>query len=681
MVMKNKNVINQIFLVFFTLLLLPLTLFSQSQGGEGEEPDEETLRLTEYSDLDTTLEIVDCFPLVKVQKVSVLNFQTFSHVYISFFEGFSQDSLVNLILFLQRGEGSPSILPIEWVNGFLRVVVDTSKVYYIFSKDDCGGYSTIGEFSTIPKSAEEIIVISEAVNEAISEWQSMGENADLYDVLGSTEGISPYERYEFLQSFVKNGEPLPDAYAYVLNIPRNAFLSDTLGRAACRCRVMEIRMYSEVFPTASDQLNPTILPVFIAPNQMIIRENERIKFWEAGAFEGPARYQQIWGETKRCRNVTESAVWGDGGSPLSIALGHASIVFRQVCLEGHWLPEECFCEQVITVRYKYDAHLSARSGTKSGDCFNPPGKRALAAVDDIVMVLAARNPNPASASNFTVFFSDASVRGVVSTCNRDFQEKRLLEIFKIGLVAYAYAKGFPIITKIPVIDQTLQAVWQEYQKSNFLVLLERLITNPWVTGSCTQVSTNHGIDILLSFTLKDREAIRFTMTSASELMVSGMTAWEATARVLSGFSLSAALELNDVSEGDVYCCTKPAGIYMMSTSHPIQTIETYRQAVGSHFTFSGLNCCFPVSPVTGQVIITEERGRMFGSGLPGCQTVIRSIPSSGIILSEGIKVYFLGNSFIVEGLDQYKTYIVSVLSIDGKMLYTEAMCVAAILFP
>lgn len=538
----------------------------------------------------------------------------------------------------------------------------------MLSRNDCEEYSVIREISTIPKSVEEIIVISEALSEVLSQWQSMGESADLYDILSHTEDISPYERYEFLQNFVKNGEPILDSYAYLDSIPRDAFLVSTVGLADCRCRVLEIRMFSEIFPTSSDQSNPTILPVFIAPGQMLIRETSKVKFWEAGAFEGPARYQQIWGETKRCRNVTETAVWGDGGSPLSSALGHASVTFRQVCLEGHWVQGSCSCEQVITVRYKYDAHLSARSNTRSGACFNPPGKRAMGLVDDIVMILAARNPDPALPNNFTVFFSDASVRGAVSTCNIDFQEKRLLEIIKVGFVAYAYAKGFPIMTKVPIIDQTLQFVWKEYQKSNFLLLLESLITNPWVTGSCTQVTTNHGIDTLLSFTLNGREAVRFTMTAASELMVSGITAWDATARVLSGFSLSAVLERNDADEeANLYCCTKPAGIYMMSTNHPIQNIETYRQAVGSHFAFSGLSCCFPVSPTTGQVIITEERGRMIGSELAGCPTIIRNMPN--INAFEGVKFYILGSNLIVEHLSQHNTYTIDIFSIDGKMIH------------
>lgn len=113
------------FLISFSLLL-PLALFAQSQG-EGSDADEETLRVAEYSDLDTIVEISDCFPLVKVQMASILNFETFSHCYIYFTEDLEQDVINNSILFIQKGDTNPLVLSMEWINGYLRVVMDTNE--------------------------------------------------------------------------------------------------------------------------------------------------------------------------------------------------------------------------------------------------------------------------------------------------------------------------------------------------------------------------------------------------------------------------------------------------------------------------------------------------------------------------------------------------------------------------
>lgn len=70
--MKNTINFKQLSIALI-LILLPLIFYAQPQGGEGGDPDQETPRMTEYSELDTVPEIIDCFPLVSIRKMIYMN--------------------------------------------------------------------------------------------------------------------------------------------------------------------------------------------------------------------------------------------------------------------------------------------------------------------------------------------------------------------------------------------------------------------------------------------------------------------------------------------------------------------------------------------------------------------------------------------------------------------------------
>lgn len=653
------------------LLILSMFILGLNRGYAQTEPDDETLRLSPFTSLDTPIVTSPCLPKTIVLAAHVLNFQTKSVLYLNVQNPEFMVSF-NSVLFLQNSQVSTINRPFSQTEGYMKIELPSNARYQLLGQNTCGTWVPIYSFSTFPKSTAEPIKVSERLGNALSRWKSTETvNPDLKDFLQQEIGISRFEQDEFLQNFVGNGKLISDAYVNSL-IPKGGFTPDG-PTVECTCRVLNISLTSEVYPTSSGQLDPMINPQ-VFPNS-VIEETNRYKLWHAGSFEGPARYQQIWGETKKCRNVTEGAIWGSGSAdPLSNALGRAVIRIEQLCKSGDWTKGLCYCRQNITFRYKYDAQLDARSGTRSGACFNPPGKKAQAIVDDCALVMIARRNNPTDPSTSIPIFTDVKALGVVSSCNKDFQEKRILDVLSLGLAVYGYIKGFPIDFKNPVANDVSAFVYDEYNKSLFKKSLENLLTEPWVKGNCEQKTGNYTLDNIngVGFPLEGTEALVFSLSAASHLEVSGMTAWDANARVLSGFSMSVVVEKkeNVTGSSNAYCCTKPAGIYQTSTLHPIQTQNTYNQVIGAHLS-PQLACCAPISPVNGQVIISDDRNIIIGSlASLICETTINERNSQSRVLSD-VSINVVNGSVVLEGLQPDIAYLTELFTIDGRRIYSN----------
>lgn len=648
-----------------------------------EDPDELTPRTSPLTALDTPITMPPCLPLGVAKDVHVVNYESTSRVYFKV-EG-DLNAVTPLGTARVREVGSAQILQpgVSSTEGYAQITLDPNKSYELLGRNECGQWTVIQQLNTAPLPANSLIEVSEALGDALSQWK-MDENAtNLYDFLLAQPNVTAVERTEFLQNFVKEGAPLPNS-TLTNGFTITDFEPDGPGPGGpggggpgggggdgeeeCTCRVIKINMVSEVFPTSSSQVDPQINPA-ILPNQ-IIRETNRIKFWHTGSFEGPARYQQIWGETKRCRNVTESNRWGDNATgPLVNALGRAAFRIEQVCKEGNWTNGRCYCAQNVSFRCRYDAQLDARANTRGGACFNPPGKKSQAIVDDAAMLLIARRPDPASGASAEEVASVATAHGAAASCNKDFQEQRYLDILKLGLAAYAYIKGLPIDIKDPTVSQVGNAIWDQYQKSLFIKSLESLLTKPWVVGNCDQtIGAQHGLDYSTDLVLNGKEALVFVLTAASYLEVNGMTAWDANARVLSGFGMALSLEKNEfVGQENEYCCTKPAGIYQTSTFHPLHGSSTYNQVIGSLLA-TDLDCCFPVSPVNGQIIINDERNVLIGNPILACETSINGREGAPATAQQP-SISVQGDRVVLHGFQQEQPFNAEFFSTDGKLLF------------
>jgi hypothetical protein len=140
--------------------------------------------------------------------------------------------------------------------------------------------------------------------------------------------------------------------------------------------------------------------------------------------------------------------------------------------------------------------------------------------------------------------------------------------------------------------------------------------------------------------------------------------------VLSGFSTSLVLEKNEnTGQPNGYCCTKPAGIYQTSSFHPLHGPTTYNQVIGAHLA-PQLNCCFPVSPFNGQLLINDERNVLIGNPILNCETTINERDNNhDAEFDNKVKVYFDGYRLFIEGLESGRTYPAELLAIDGKLIF------------
>ena len=533
-----------------------------------EDPDVVTERLIPYTELDTPAVENPCYPLSTISTRSVLNFETTSMLYFKVdLPGLLLEN--GMLLVLKEGEAAVLEYPATLVGAHWRVELEPGYDFEILGKNNCDELTIVDKVSTKPRPVTALIEVSETVGEIASQWKMLEGEVDIYDHFENFPEVDIYEKYDFFQDFLKNGELIPDIYIDSDFIPRDDFMTTGAASGDCRCRVIKLTLTSEVYPTSSRSTNPNINPK-VFPNS-IIHQTNRVKFWHTGSFEGPARYQQIWGETARCRITEESAIWGDNSiNSLSNALSRAAIRVEQICKTGSWTPGDCYCAQDVSFEYRYDAHLDARAALRSNLCF--ASRESQAIVDDVVMVMVGRRNNPLVPSTTVPIWHEMAAGGAVSSCNRDFQEKRILDIFKLGLSVYGYIKGIPIKIKDPLTSDVTNSIWQAYQKSLFFKSLENLITEPWIKGDCEQATETYGLHNSLNVSILGKDAIIFTLTAASHLEVIGKTSWDATGRVLSGFSTSVVLDKKDIPGPEYeYCCTQPGrylpDVYLPSYSY------------------------------------------------------------------------------------------------------------------
>ncbi len=311
----------------------------------------------------------------RVLSAHVLNFESQSRLYLQLSD--AENVLVEgQLLFRDKESGAQLYRTVSQVGNYFAINLPLNSTFELPLPTDCQDLFSVYEFSTVPKSSDELISISETLWKALSEWRNQTDTT-IFDYLRNYEGLSEVEKYEFYQNFVKDGELLSDMYFNASLIPDEAFFPQLPGGQECKCRILNITMNSEEDPSVRVDkfIFPKVLPL------KIIRDNYRIKFWQHGSFMGPARYLQVWGETKRCRNVIEANSWGDSTSYSS--LGVVWIKIAQSCLEGNFTPGACHCTHDFNVSYYYRAEYDTRSATRRGVCLKD--KKSFAALEDVVI--------------------------------------------------------------------------------------------------------------------------------------------------------------------------------------------------------------------------------------------------------------------------------------------------------
>ncbi len=636
---------------------------------EEEEPDEPTLRLHPYTELDTAVEQQVCLPLSRVLSAHVLNFESQSRLYFQLSD--AENVLVEgQLLFRDKETGAQLYRTVSQVGNYFAVNLPLNSTFELLLPTDCQDLFSVYEFSTVPKSSDELISISETLWKALSEWRNQTDTT-IFDYLRNYEGLSEVEKYEFYQNFVKDGELLSDMYFNASLIPDEAFFPELSGGQECKCRILKINMINDVRAGIKDDDNGFIFPKVLSND--VTDVHPRVKFWERGSCMGPARYLQVWGETHRCFNRTETYYWGKRGEPQYGRMGFVRLTVGQSCLDGDFTPGTCYCAHNISIEYYYEAQYDARSATRGGACFNFPGKKSFAALEDVVIFLVDRGDSLSIAlatdSLPAPLHFRASYTGLLSTCSYDFQEKRILDLLNTGFTIYGMAKGIPDIGD-PTLDPIAGFLYGEYLKSGLKSRLESLLTQPWVVGECSQRSASNLFFGSYRGVLEGTTPLNIVLLAKSNLEVGGITAWDATARVISSYNVSLYIEKNEVDDTEnAYCCTKPAGIYSLAGIEPLYTRAPLRRSVGGHLAF-GLSCCYPT--VNGRVVIENDFGTIIGRDIPNCRTVINDRNTDKTEnWATLLRPYFGVNGLVVDGLPANQTFTAELISTDGRIIGRE----------
>lgn len=350
------------------------------------------------------------------------------------------------------------------------------------------------------------------------------------------------------------------------------------------------------------------------------------------SYAGPARWRNIDGGTTRCRNNAEGRMWSglnpSAGVNDTIFPFLAELYFGQACYDANWNPRNCECVQEIDIRWKYDSHIEARAKVEDGKiCFNMPGRNALAVVDDVCMVSIGRQ-NAEGAE--IVQFVDFGRGTVIRECSRDFDEKRLVDLSKLGFNILALVMGKKVTTGNPIGDAVIDQIWDLYYKDQVKDIYENLLTKPWVPkkGLCGEETAEVALNKSRIETLNGNDQFRVIMSAATFMQVEGLTHWKATARHISGFRLSGVLKQNFVTPPNTYCCTRSYGSYiahsMFSPGDGGPMTLVYRNEIGTHFNHQNANFygVLPYNSALGGFVIPGEIGEVHGHPIPNCNTII-----------------------------------------------------------
>jgi len=272
-----------------------LFLLSLNFTGIAQTTVEDSLDLV----MDTTFLGDYEYPLGRIEEAHVIHFQTKSVAYLK--AGQVQHLLENNQLKLRQGDSQEASLNMPTVtdDGYFRLELPPGQQYELLTRTTKGNWKPLKVLDTRPGTGTEMITISERLNKALYDWQEAG-NQDLYTFLMNRPELSRYERFAFMQDFLKKGAPLSDLYAQG-DISPDAFIVGPVGPGPggpgdpddgddeCSCSVLNINADHTIVPHGASQEDLILQP---AVHDHIIHETHTRKIWETGRFIGPVRYRR-----------------------------------------------------------------------------------------------------------------------------------------------------------------------------------------------------------------------------------------------------------------------------------------------------------------------------------------------------------------------------------------------------
>lgn len=668
--MRFNSSFSPSFFILFSLMMSATLgrLQAQTDTTDFEDPN---LPLDTFSlaDIDSILPTDTCRFTYSITAPVTVHYATQTRVRM-YWSAAEVTSVSPVVWYRETGTTSAGTL-ISFTGTRADFSVPPDKMYEIWGINNCEDTLVVGHFSSF-NDPDQAIMVSEPLFDAVTKWSRLDQSAglDIYDLVSGLSTVDTLEKLSFLQHYIGDTGRFPNA---LLNsgIPsKNTFGGgpgvSPPGFAECRCKVIGIKTLFEIakHATPPSDVKPYIDPQ-IGNGSINWGNNDRGRTRWAYSYEGPSRYQEVWGGVRsgKCWNANEYFVWqGEGidrtqdSADLSSPSSHfVRMRYAQACVGNNWKPADCPCAQELKLMWHYEAQVRTRAKNLSHGCINPDGRRSLAAADDLAMV-SYRKVDGVTDHDMVVL--DAARTTASSECEWDFDEKRIVDILKLGFDIFALATGAKVVTNIPVVDQLIDAAWNTVHKNKVKAGLESLLTNKWFKGTNGKCGGSFKIvegsmEGETAMTLDGNQEVLVVLGTTQFMTVEGRTSWDANARILSHFALSYVLNTKPEPEEEEapFCCTKPHAFYAnsaISTGQGLIEQSNLQQLIGSHIHSAddpqlgilAFEDILPYNSFWSNYVITDEVNNISGNAVPGCLTTI-----NGRSAKDGLQVE---NSYSLE---------------------------------
>lgn len=380
--------------------------------------------------------------------------------------------------------------------------------------------------------------------------------------------LSRIEKLSLLQRTVYKGEPFSDKLAdQPFSFPKSPFTSVHDKSNTCNCQVFRATGERVLQPISHIRSNGEIYGRYgSGSDDEQTRKN--LKIWWAYGLEGPARYQQLWGDTNGCVNAPYSWGWNRGLESAERDIEAedieptyiASIDWTMLCLSGSGTLRNCGCEKEIAFEYQYHSVARAQATTESGGGpFCGSNRNARASAVDFAQVAFGELRDP---SSFRLLASMANGESV--ECSQTWNAPSFREFTDFTYELYVLIQGVD-----GDLSQEARREWQREQLDRVQDAAEPVFDEPWMErttcGGSVVGNENHIREGNYYHDLEPNKPIRLTLASGGHLSVAGLRRWNANARIHSSFRLASALHGGPAFDHGPHCCYPYSGAYMLST--------------------------------------------------------------------------------------------------------------------
>lgn len=511
----------------------------------------------------------------KVERLTMLRYETFATVFFHV-ELWSADS-DNDIFYKQLNSDDDifSVVPDESGNVILNDL-PLDNEFEVLIQDTVGQLTKLGHFTTYEVFEEmEMISLDANLFNPISSWLNNPNNQNFYDFVANLEGVHLHEKINVMQQFLYYGLQLKDAWAGALPPNPQTLDWDDPGlppiprNKDCLCRPLRLTVSDLISPFNGDEpideKNGNYKAAYggVEPTGF---KNNRGRRWHAYGMKGPAKYQQVWIETRKCVNnyygegigYTNEVLDGEGENYVYAEPNIAQLKYVFACIGvDDYMPEDCQCERQmqVDVCYRYDVHGYAESDQKGVACWN--GRRAAAVASDYTFL--AWKENEYSDDEFVPL--DGVELQVAVGCESTPNWAEFL--VNVGLAAF-YA--YKAIVASPS-DGFIPALYSAYASNSLKEQIEQVSQTPIIkrSGTCGVEQGWNSMKGCKKLDLNINQTMVVALISSSRVYAEGLGLYHANARILSSYGLVGSLQKSDPDQTGEVCCRTGHGIYSVAT--------------------------------------------------------------------------------------------------------------------